>query len=320
MKFFKLIMSLCIYLFLIVTIKAQNINPVVSNVTFSQRTDGSFIVDIYYDVNDADGNSMTVTMQASNDSGATWIFSCEQITGDVGAGITSGTSKHIVWDFGAEHPVTYGEQFQIKIIADDGVSVGGGVSCPGIPTVTYEGKTYHTILIGSQCWLKENLDVGTMLNSNTSGDNQTNNGVKEKYCYDNNPANCTTYGGFYQWDEAMQYSTTQGTRGICPSGWHIPTYAELQTLESFVNDEAKKLLEIGESGSATNETGFSALLSGYRGSNGNFYNTGTETFFWSSTQSSTFSSYYLKIINNLSDIELNYFYKEYGYSVRCLKD
>ena len=295
-------------------------NPVVSNVTFSQRTDGSFIVDIYYNVIDEDANEMTITIEASDDGGTSWNFSCEQVSGDVGEGILSGTNKHIIWDFGAEHPVTYGEQFRIKIIADDGITVGGGVSCPGLPTVVYEGKTYHTILIGNQCWLKENLDVGSMITSNTSADNQTNNGVKEKYCYDNNSANCDQYGAFYQWDEAMQYSISQGARGICPSGWHIPTNAELQTLENFVNNEARKLIEIGESGSATNETGFSALLSGYRGSNGNFYNSGIETYFWSSTQSSSFSSYYMKLVDNVSDIERNYFYKEYGYHVRCIKD
>lgn len=79
--------------------------------------------------------------------------------GDVGSGITSGTGKHIVWDFAAEHPNKFEDQMRIKITA---TSAGGGAPCPGIPTVTYEGKTYNTVLIGSQCWLKENLDVGVM--------------------------------------------------------------------------------------------------------------------------------------------------------------
>ncbi|MBK7631804.1 MAG: hypothetical protein IPJ23_14080 [Ignavibacteriales bacterium] len=87
--------------------------------------------------------------------------------------------------------------------------------------IIYEGKTYGTVLIGTQCWMKENLNVGTMIQGNS---NQSNNGVKEKYCYNNDTANCSIYGGLYQWNEAMQYVTTEGARGICPEGW-IPTRA-----------------------------------------------------------------------------------------------
>ena len=92
----------------IAVIYAQdNTAPVVSNVTFSQRTDGSFMVDVYYDVNDADNNTMDVTMQVSDDAGTSWNLSCVQISGDAGTGIISGTDKHIVWDFGAKHPQTF---------------------------------------------------------------------------------------------------------------------------------------------------------------------------------------------------------------------
>src|SRR5665647_231898 len=105
--------------------------------------------------------------------------------------------------------------------------------CPGTPTVTYSGKTYNTVQIGNQCWLKENLDVGTMIDSLA---NPGNNGIIEKYCYGNNPANCTTYGGLYQWNEAMQYVTTAGAKGICPTGWHIPDTSEFQILGTTVNN------------------------------------------------------------------------------------
>src|SRR4030042_6749113 len=97
-------------------------------------------------------------------------------------------------------------------------------------TITYEGKTYHIIQIGNQFCLKENLDVGTMIQGNQDA---SNNGTIEKYCYDNDPANCTIHGGLYQWNEAMQYNSIEGGQGICPDGWHIPTFAEFQTLESF---------------------------------------------------------------------------------------
>jgi uncharacterized protein (TIGR02145 family) len=63
--------------------------------------------------------------------------------------------------------------------------------------------------------MAENLNIGTRIDG---ANNQANNGTIEKYCYSDNTSNCDTYGGLYQWDEAMQYVTTEGTQGICPSG------------------------------------------------------------------------------------------------------
>ena len=125
------------------------------------------------------------------------------------ANITSGTGKHIEWDFGSEHSQTFGDQFRIKIIADDGTIVMN-IPCPGLPKVYYEGGPnndiggdyYNTVLIGDQCWLRENLNIGTRIDGILD---QTNNTIMEKYCYDNLEANCKTYGGLYQWNEAMQY-------------------------------------------------------------------------------------------------------------------
>jgi len=62
-------------------------------------------------------------------------------------------------------------------------------------------------------------------------------GTIEKYCYGDDEANCTTDGGFYQWDEAMQYTETEGTQGICPADWHIPTDAEQNTLDQYLTVE-----------------------------------------------------------------------------------
>ncbi len=145
-----------------------------------------------------------------------------------------------------------------------------GVPCPGTPTVTYEGKTYNTVQIGTQCWLKENLNVGTRVNG---VQNQSNNSTIEKYCYNDDEANCNTYGGLYQWNEAMQYSTAPGTRGICPPGWHIPANAEFETLAAAVNNDGNALKAIGQgtgSGQGTDTSGFSALLAGLRDTNGGF--------------------------------------------------
>ena len=104
---------------------AQNNTPVVSNSRFEQRTDGSVKVDFFYDENEADGE-----------------------------GISSGTGKHKVWDFGVEHPNTFSDKFILEISADD--NTGGG-TC-GSP-ISYAGKTYNTVQIGDQCWLKENLET-----------------------------------------------------------------------------------------------------------------------------------------------------------------
>lgn len=132
--------TLFIILFLFNSLYLFAQSPTVTNVTFSQRKDGSHIVDIYYAVNNGGGGAVTVTMEASDDNGVTWNFPCLQITGDVGSGITSGTGKHIVWSFAAEHPNKFEDQMRIKITA---ASAGGGVPCLGIQTITYEGKTYN---------------------------------------------------------------------------------------------------------------------------------------------------------------------------------
>lgn len=106
--------------------------------------------------------------------------------------------------------------------------------CPGIPTVNYNGKTYNTVQIGNQCWLRENLNVGIMINNSQD---QTDNGIIEKYCYENNNGNCDTYGGLYQWGEIMEYISVPGTNGICPDEWHIPTDEEFKILEGNVDSQ-----------------------------------------------------------------------------------
>ncbi len=116
----------------------------------------------------------------------------------------------------------------------------------------------------------------------------TNNSIIEKYCYDNNTANCDAYGGLYQWNEMMEYSTTPGVRGVCPAGWHLPTDAECTILTNFLGGESiagGKMKATGtiEAGTglwhdpnigATNEYGFTALPGGLRYSFGYFYYVG----------------------------------------------
>ena len=84
-----------------------------------------------------------------------------------------------------------------------------------------DGQQYPTILIGSQCWLAKNLNVGIKINNGSLS--PSNNGIIEKYCYNNDTNYCNTYGGLYEWNEMMQYSLIESSQGICPCGWHIPS-------------------------------------------------------------------------------------------------
>jgi uncharacterized protein (TIGR02145 family) len=108
------------------------------------------------------------------------------------------------------------------------------IPCPGTPTVTYEGKVYNTVQVYSQCWLKENLDVGVMIDNTIF---QEDNAIIEKYCPENSEDSCMKYGGLYQWDEAMKYITQEGSQGICPPGWHIPTDAEVFVLTGAADSQ-----------------------------------------------------------------------------------
>ncbi len=104
------------------TILYANTPPVVSNMTASQRADGTFLVDVYYDVSDADGDLLTISLEVSDDGGSTWDVDCQLLSGDVGTGIIPGIGKHIVWDLGSEHPDVI-DMYKFKVVADDGVVV-----------------------------------------------------------------------------------------------------------------------------------------------------------------------------------------------------
>jgi uncharacterized protein (TIGR02145 family) len=186
-------------------------------------------------------------------------------------------------------------------------------------TVDYGGQTYHTVLIGTHYWLKENMNVGTMINGDSP---PTDNEIIEKYCFDNDTANCSLYGGLYQWDEAMQYVTTARTKGICPIDWHVPTIYELNSLITAVDSNGNALKEIGQGtgdGIGTNTSGFSALLSGYFIS-GYFFDFEYSTDYWSSTFYDEGSANYMYLLSYNNSISQTYIGKELGYSVRCVHD
>jgi uncharacterized protein (TIGR02145 family) len=212
--------------------------------------------------------------------------------------------------------------------------------------VTYAGESYPTVQIGTQCWFQKNLNVGTMI---LGANNQTNNSILEKYCYNNDTANCSIYGGLYQWAEAVQYQNgtsnttspspafTGNVRGICPAGWHLPGDAEYCMLTTFLDatvncgyigfsgtDVGGKMMSVNglwtyPNNGATNSSGFSALPGGFVNTNG-FNTLGFNTYFWSSSDFSSNNAFMRHLNYGYLYIYRNYFPKNDGFSVRCLKD
>ncbi|MDR3609112.1 MAG: FISUMP domain-containing protein [Ignavibacteriaceae bacterium] len=197
-----------------------------------------------------------------------------------------------------------------------------GTACPGLPTITYEDQTYHTVQIGSQCWLKENLNVGTMI---TDTHNQTNNSIIEKFCYQDNALNCVLYGGLYQWGEAMAYNSRgNNVQGICPNGWHIPTNTEFSTLAVSVNNNGnaiKAVLQGTGAGAGTDSSGFSALLTGYHGAQAGYFDLGFYTNFWTSMDSDSTNAIVMWLWGGDSAINMNPTgNNNTGISLRCIKN
>lgn len=157
--------------------------------------------------------------------------------------------------------------------------------CP-YDSIVYNGVIYHTVAIGTQCWLKENLNVGVMIDS---ASDQNNNSIIEKYCVGNDTAKCKSQGGLYQWNEMMQYVGVKGAQGICPAGWHLPTDKEWFVLENFVdltiNDSSFLGLRGSTAGTILQTGGSSGLNIGCVGINyaHSFLHKNYEGWYWSST-------------------------------------
>jgi uncharacterized protein (TIGR02145 family) len=205
-------------------------------------------------------------------------------------------------------------------------------TCGNNITDTRDGKSYKTVLIGSQCWMAENLNVGTF---STLSDQGISCSLINKYCYSNTESYCNTtigsygtYGAYYQWDQAMCGSTTAGAQGICPSGWHIPTDAEQYVLENYLKDsgQACSATRINASSCSTagtklkplGSTGFNDLLLGYK-TTSSFNYMYTYGYLWSSTQSGT-SAWYRRVSDGYSSVYRNKVSKNYALPVRCVKD
>ena len=195
-------------------------------------------------------------------------------------------------------------------------------------TVTdIDGNVYKTIKIGSQLWMAENLKVAKYRNgdaiANISDNSPWSNSSSGAWCNDNNDAkNNNPYGKLYNW------YTVNDSRGLCPTGWHVPSDSEWTILSNYLGGEAVaggKLKETGTTHwyspnvSATNESGFSALPGGTRdNSNGDYNGMGNTAYSWSSKEFDSGNAWSRSLSYYYAGIYGSYRSKHYGFSVRCV--
>ncbi|MBE0663276.1 MAG: hypothetical protein IH597_12525, partial [Bacteroidales bacterium] len=183
-----------------------------------------------------------------------------------------------------------------------------------------DGNVYNTVVIGTQCWMSQNLNIGQQVSVVPS-----DNGIIEKYCMQNLSTNCDEYGALYSWNELMNYTTSEGTQGICPTGWHIPAKAEFEALTTLLGGTTVaggKMKEIGNihwnsNVGATNESGFTAYGGGYY--NSLFIGFKSTANFATSTGSGS-DFFHTRLYNSSATHDLLTISKAAFVSVRCVKD
>jgi uncharacterized protein (TIGR02145 family) len=208
---------------------------------------------------------------------------------------------------------------------DDTATTETSFNCGTDTVEDADGNSYGTVLVNDQCWMASNMNVGVMLAS--AATEPTDNSITEKWCYNNDPAICATDGGLYNWNEAMQYVVTEGSRGICPVGWHIPTDAQWHSMAVYLTDppntcptEEFACAAAGTKLKSAGSSGMNIPIAGYRNGDGSYGVRGTLLYLWSSTQDGVkaitrFMANGADIIARGSDNK-----SAYGYSIRCLKD
>lgn len=168
-----------------------------------------------------------------------------------------------------------------------------------------DAKVYKTVKIGEQTWMAENLAYEP-----ASGG---------YWAYNKNQKFVEDYGYLYNWRTACE---------VCPQGWHLPSKEEWETLINYLGGEeiaGEKLKEAdtihwSNPNLATNESGFSALPGGIRYDDNNFLTITYNGFYWSSTELYGYLGYHLMLGYGVGNITGDHNDKEFGMSVRCIKD
>ncbi|MEY2763959.1 MAG: hypothetical protein RLZZ205_383 [Bacteroidota bacterium] len=218
--------------------------------------------------------------------------------------------------------------------ANEFISVTG---CNGQTSLTYDGRTYDLVEIGGQCWFADNLATDQYRNGDpipTGLDNTTwqNTTAGAFAIYNNDPANDATYGKLYNW------FTTVDSRGLCPSGWHVPTDCEWMYLEGSLGMSVDIQQEMQVRGTnqggilkalfywsspnsaATNELGFEGLPGGYRHHMGYYSTLQGQGCWWSSTNFQSDFAWDRLLNYTYSGINRTFYEKQFGYSIRCVKN
>jgi len=195
-------------------------------------------------------------------------------------------------------------------------------TCGDAFTDSRDAQSYTTVQIDNQCWMAENLNYDQ---STYGGD----------WCHEDNSANCDTYGRLYDWAAVMQGTSSSsinpsGVQGVCPEGWHVPSDAEWSQLTTYVSNNGYSGTEgtalkatsgwnIG--GNGTDNFGFTALPGGYRSELGNFGGIGYYGGWWSATEELSTSAWNRSMTYNGNSVgRSGEQLKEFGFSVRCLRD
>jgi len=217
-----------------------------------------------------------------------------------------------------------------------GVCGGDGSTCGTICDI--DGNCYQTIQIGDQLWMAENLKVTHYRDGSEipyPSDEDWGSYDEGQYSvYDNDPSNADIYGNLYN------FAVVDDDRGVCPDGWHVPSDAEYTILTDYLGGESVaggKMKSTGtiEDGDglwnyysdeiteeATNESGFTGLPAGYRDyDNGYYLYMGSYGSFWSSSEYFFSNFAWLRTLYSSNSNVYRYdFYKQSGFSIRCLKD
>jgi len=191
----------------------------------------------------------------------------------------------------------------------------------------YDGNVYDVIKIGTQYWITKNLKVIHYADG-TAIPNLTTNGswaadATGAYCwYSNDPVTYADYGPLYNW------FAVNNVHGIAPAGWRIPSDVDFNTLITYAGGAAiagGKLKEIGlthwgNPNPATNNYGFTLLGAGWRDTAGNFAGIKNNGIYWSSKEASALNAYDYQAHYDSTIITPGNFDKNYGFSIRCMKD
>jgi uncharacterized protein (TIGR02145 family) len=197
------------------------------------------------------------------------------------------------------------------------------------PVTDIDGNVYGTVVIGTQTWMAENLKTNRYKDGSSIpyvlDNNVWSNLGSGAWCYYNHDnTNNGLYGKLYNW-----YAVTDA-RGLCPAGWHVPTDSDLIILGNYLGGlliaggklKAVSSLWSSPNNSASNQSGFSALPSGFRRYDGPFGGISQYFQFWATNEKSMTNGqdWYLIYLNENLTKTVNGNGKAAGLSVRCLKD